>query len=179
MLFGGEEVVHHLFDLPERGLEIVIDQDFVKLGSVCHLLRGLRHPVLDGFRRVGAPLDQPLAEDLHGGGLDEYRQGLVPEVFLQADATLDIHVEDDHMALGPDPVDLGLEGAVELVRIDFLIFDELVHLDELAENVGGVEKIFDAILFCAARGAGCCRDGELHFRMKGKDMVDDGALPGS
>jgi len=57
------------------------------------------------------------------------------------------------MAFLPDALDFALERAVEAVVVDFLIFDEGVLRDELAEALRVDEIVFDTILLLAARGA--------------------------
>ncbi len=55
------------------------------------------------------------------------------------------------MAGRPDPFDLGLEGAVEMVLVDLLIFNEGVVGDQLAEPFRSDKIILLAVPFGTAR----------------------------
>ena len=103
---------------------------------------------------------------------------LLPAVSLFEKASYQI-VKDDHVALGPNAVDLALEGAVKAVRIHFLILYKLVLGHEGAENIGRIEEILHTVLFCAAGRPGSGRNGEFNLRMEAQKVVHYGALPAS
>ena len=135
----------------------------------------------DGARMVvtarGEVFDVPVEAGVtRNMSLDEDGKGLVAEVFLEVHPALDVHVEDDDVPAGPDAVHFRLERAVEAVGIDFLELDELVVPHQEAEDVGGVEEVFHAVLLFAARRPGSGRDGELDALVAAQDMVHDGAF---
>ena len=74
---------------------------------------------------------------------------------------------------------LALQGAVEAVLINLLVFDESVFPDQLAKTPGTQEIVFHAILLRAPRRARGGGNGDFELRMKPQQVIDDSALAGA
>ena len=146
--------------------------------SLCKLILGTFDALINHFGSIGGTSFQTAAKFLDAGWLDEDAQGTIAIDLLDVHGTIHIHVEHDILAFSQLLVHLRLQRAVEFVRIDFLVFDELVVGNLLTEFVGREEEVFHAVLLLATRGARCSRDREMEVEFFGTsvshDAVDDG-----
>jgi len=157
-------------------VEVVVDEDVVELGGEGELVGGFAYAFVDDLGGVGGATLEAAAQLVDAGGLDEDAEGTVAVVAFDVDAALDIDVEDDVLAEGELRLDLGCEGAVEAVLIDFLVLEELAAGYLRAELVGGDEEVIYAVLLGAARGAAGGGDGEVEVEVLLAQEVDDGGL---
>ena len=123
----------------------------VEFGSFGEFELRLGYSAFDGFGRIGAPLDEPLAQSFDGGRHDEDRAGPIAEDTFEVESSDHVHVENDYVAFLPDPLHLAAQGPVAGPAVNFLPFDEFIFLHGLAELLGGEEEIVHAVPFLSAR----------------------------
>ena len=109
----------------------------VEFGSFGEFELRLGYSAFDGFGRIGAPLDEPLAQSFDGGRHDEDRAGPIAEDTFEVEPSDHVHVENDYVAFLPDPLHLAAQGPVAGPAVNFLPFDEFIFLHGLAELLGG------------------------------------------
>ena len=145
-----------MLGLAEAGVQVIVDQHHVELVGIFHLFCGLGDTPLDGLRAVGPAFLQTASKLLGRRRLDEDRQGVLAEIFLEIDSALHIHVEEDDVAIAPDALHLALQGSVVRSLIDLLVFHELPFSDPGLEFLLAEEIVILAVHLGAAGLAGCC-----------------------
>ena len=107
---------------------------------------------------------------------DEDGQGACAERFLEIDASLDVHVENDYAPLLPYPVHFAAQRAVAGSGIDLLPFDELPCPRARFELVVTEEIVLASVNFLSSRRPARARYGKFEAGKFFEQAADDRGL---
>ena len=154
--------------------QVVVHDDSVETFGIGQLFGGFGYSFFDHLGGIGSPAHQPASQLFDRRRHDENGQCLVAETLFEVDAPLDIDIENDHMALVPDPFGFAIQRAVAGAGIDLFPFDELAVFDTASKLLVREKIVLLAVLFGTARSTAGGRNGKFELRKAFEHIADQG-----
>ena len=166
-------MAHRLENILLRLLQVIIDDDRIKLRGETHFIFRFLEAHLDGFCRFGTSIFQTLTECRYRRGLNEDRQTAIGIMTFEIECPFHIDVTDHVLSGGQLALHRSEQRAVEAIGVDFFVFEKFAGGDAATELFRSEEKVFDAVTFRPARGTTGGADREMQVEASGDEVFDE------